>query len=348
MKRLVLLLLSLLCICFPLRAQQASVERKALSVDSVERDRGMELVRTGDYKGAIEAFRLAVKQNAADSDAWFNLGLVLTHENKPGDAIKAFRTALKLRKDFESAHSWIAYCLVLSGKTTEGVRETDAALALNVNDKQAYFVRALGYLYDWKIEAAIKEADVAIRLDPAFADAYLLKSRALVYDYGQVRSNRDPETVEKKEARDLRLVQQSRKLSEAADGLEKYVSLNPKSLEVARVREELETLRFYGNEAKSEPPNKTVFQGKDVLVKAVIKSKPAPDIGGIYERNAFVVLKAVLSSDGVVKYILPITRPNSLTEPAIKAAKKIKFVPGMINGKPVSQWIQIEYNFSIR
>ncbi len=347
MKRVVLLLLSLLCVCFPLRAQQASVDRKALSLDSVERDRGMELVRTGDYKGAIEAFRLAVKQNAADANAWFNLGFVLAHENKLSDGTKAFRTVLKLRKDFGSAHSWLAYCLVLSGKTTEGFRETDAALALNVNDKQAYFVRALAYLYDGKVKAAIKEADVVLGLDPAFADAYLVKSRALVRDYGQSLSNPDTAKVETKESRDLRFVQQNERLAQAAECLEKYVSLKPKSLEFGKIREQLDALRYYLREIREESADKTMFVAKDVAVKAVIKSKPEPETGILNKSlHETVVLKAVLSSDGTVKYILlVVTRPNGLTEAAIEAARKIKFVPAQNNGKPVSTAIQIEYHF---
>jgi hypothetical protein len=35
-----------------------------------------------------------------------------------------------------------------------------------------------------------------------------------------------------------------------------------------------------------------------------------------------------------------------LTELAIEAAKKIKFVPATKYGYPVSMWMQLEYNFS--
>jgi hypothetical protein len=37
--------------------------------------------------------------------------------------------------------------------------------------------------------------------------------------------------------------------------------------------------------------------------------------------------------------------PDGLTERAIEAAKKIKFVPAMKNGHAVSMWMQLEYNF---
>ena len=37
---------------------------------------------------------------------------------------------------------------------------------------------------------------------------------------------------------------------------------------------------------------------------------------------------------------------SGLTERAIEAAKRIKFTPAMKDGKPVSVWMQLEYNFS--
>jgi outer membrane biosynthesis protein TonB len=38
--------------------------------------------------------------------------------------------------------------------------------------------------------------------------------------------------------------------------------------------------------------------------------------------------------------------PDGLTEQAIEAAKKIKFIPATRNGRPVSMWFQLEFNFS--
>jgi len=39
--------------------------------------------------------------------------------------------------------------------------------------------------------------------------------------------------------------------------------------------------------------------------------------------------------------------PNGLTEAAIRAAKRIRFVPATKDGKPVSMWMTLEYNFSL-
>jgi hypothetical protein len=56
----------------------------------------------------------------------------------------------------------------------------------------------------------------------------------------------------------------------------------------------------------------------------------------------------VLGADGKMKYILPLVAlPHGLTEEAIKAAKRIEFIPAMRNGQPVPYAIQIEYNFNL-
>ena len=59
-----------------------------------------------------------------------------------------------------------------------------------------------------------------------------------------------------------------------------------------------------------------------------------------------VILKVVFTSKGTVENIHVVRElPYGLTERAIEAAKKIKFVPAMKDGHPVSMWMQLEYVF---
>jgi hypothetical protein len=59
-------------------------------------------------------------------------------------------------------------------------------------------------------------------------------------------------------------------------------------------------------------------------------------------------VRAVFSFDGRVKNIMALNRLDSgLTESAIRAARQIKFRPASIDGRPVSQFVVIEYNFNI-
>jgi len=41
------------------------------------------------------------------------------------------------------------------------------------------------------------------------------------------------------------------------------------------------------------------------------------------------------------------TLPFGLTEQAIAAARQIKFVPAVKDGRPVSVFMQLEYNFNL-
>ncbi|HMF54903.1 MAG TPA: energy transducer TonB [Pyrinomonadaceae bacterium] len=94
-----------------------------------------------------------------------------------------------------------------------------------------------------------------------------------------------------------------------------------------------------------------IFQSREVTVKARILFKPEAPYTEEARRNQItgtVVLRAVLSSNGSVTGIRPVrTLPNGLTEQAIAAAQKIKFVPAQHEGRNVSQYIQIEYNFNL-
>lgn len=94
-----------------------------------------------------------------------------------------------------------------------------------------------------------------------------------------------------------------------------------------------------------------VYRGEEVTVKARILAKPAPDYTEEGRRNQVtgtVVLQMVLSSNGSVTNIRAISGlPFGLTEKAIAAARQIRFTPAMKDGRAVSQYIRVEYNFNI-
>lgn len=97
-------------------------------------------------------------------------------------------------------------------------------------------------------------------------------------------------------------------------------------------------------------PNR-VFSGKDVTSKAKVLSKPEPQYTEEARKNQVtgtVVLRAVFTSGGQVTGIKAVSGlPYGLTERAIAAARQIKFVPATKDGRPVSMYIQLEYNFNL-
>ena len=91
--------------------------------------------------------------------------------------------------------------------------------------------------------------------------------------------------------------------------------------------------------------------GREVDRKVRLAMKPQPMYTEQARQNGVtgtVVLKVVFSSTGDVNNIRTVSGlPFGLTERAIEAARKIKFIPAVKDGKFVSMWLQLEYNFNL-
>jgi len=94
-----------------------------------------------------------------------------------------------------------------------------------------------------------------------------------------------------------------------------------------------------------------LFVGKDVNKKVRLAMKPEPAYTEVARQNGIkgtVVLKCIFASNGIVTNIRVVSGlPYGLTEMAIDAAKKIKFIPAVKDGHYVSMWMQLEYNFNL-
>jgi TonB family protein len=93
-----------------------------------------------------------------------------------------------------------------------------------------------------------------------------------------------------------------------------------------------------------------VFLGSEVDTKPRLLNRPEPVPPGAARMNdvrGLVVLRVVFSANGTVTNIRVIAGlPYGVTESTIDAARRIKFVPAMKNGNPVSMWMQLEYSFN--
>ena len=100
-----------------------------------------------------------------------------------------------------------------------------------------------------------------------------------------------------------------------------------------------------------DEPRMDVLTGRQVDRKVRVVMKPEP----AYTEPArqamtvgTVVLKVVFSSSGSVINISTVEAlPHGLTEQAVASARKIKFIPAIKDGRYVSMWMQLEYNFSL-
>src|SRR5215207_1208269 len=93
------------------------------------------------------------------------------------------------------------------------------------------------------------------------------------------------------------------------------------------------------------------FKQNEVTRKAVITFKPEPGFTEDARKNnvtGVVRLRAILHASGGIQGISVVKGlPDGLTEKAISAARQIRFTPAEKDGRSVSQYVVLEYNFNI-
>jgi len=94
-----------------------------------------------------------------------------------------------------------------------------------------------------------------------------------------------------------------------------------------------------------------LFVGKEVERKVRLGMRPEPAYTEVARQNQItgtVVIKCIFASNGRVNNIRVVSGlPFGLTEKAIDAAKKIRFIPAIKDGRYISMWMQLEYNFNL-
>jgi TonB family protein len=343
-------LAALIPLCAP-----AALARQGATASDSQFEHAIVVYRKGDFKGAVKEFRAVVKRRKDDPLPWVFLAQALTRRGELKDARKALDTALNLRPDYALAHASLAYLLMVSGKGRDAEAEVTKAISLDPKLTDAHYILGLLRLRQEAWLKALEEAEAVIKLDPTSPGAYSLKTQALLelYDRGNaVLSEERRGTYDYDEATIAQArAAQPRRLKEASESLAQYLRLQPDAEDADELRDEIETLRAYAEAAASGDPLRKIYSATEGITRAVITFKPEPGFTD-EARNAniqgLVRLRAVLAADGTVKHILVLKRLGyGLTEKAVKAARQIKFKPATLGGRPVSQFVVLEYNFNI-
>ncbi len=105
------------------------------------------------------------------------------------------------------------------------------------------------------------------------------------------------------------------------------------------------------------PPNTRIvdydrtFLARDVDEKAIVYNRPEPVYTAAARQfgvEGTVVIGVVLSKDGNITSCFPRRElPHGLTGSAIAAVKRIAFSPAKKDGRTVSQYVDVEYKFSL-
>ena len=256
-------------------------------------------------------------------------------------ARKAFDATVRLRPNNAEARTGLAYTLLLANRSSEAETEARRALELDAQNIDAHYIVAVARMRANAPSDALAEAEAALEIKPDFAPALLLKSQILINIFMKQAFTSTGHTSEDR----------YRWLKSARESLEKFLQLSPNEPDIALWREQLESLSVYAELNDKSNPARSVFNGSEVTQKLRILSKPEPTYteaargAGVQAR---VVLLAVMAADGEVKHIL-VLQPSShgLTEQSIRAARRIKFEPAIKDFRPVSQVVQLEYNFNL-
>jgi len=142
-------------------------------------------------------------------------------------------------------------------------------------------------------------------------------------------------------------------LVDAASSAQKYIQLSPKLSGKKRLEWQLraDSLLAFSEVANAPPGTPVLFSSKEVSVKARVLSKPEPQYTEEARKKQVtgtVVLRAIFAANGQVVGIRAISGlSDGLTQQAINAARRIKFIPAVKDGRPVSMHIQLEYNFNL-
>ena len=246
----------------PVAANRLHIQQPVV-VDA-ERERGIQLFKAGDIKGAVDALRQAVRRDKNDLSAWHYLGLALEKKGDQGGAKKAYEKASKL------------------GET-------------------------------------------------------LLNEQL----------DRTPQAVEVPRA-----LQEIRpQLDQAAESVERYLALTPK-LSKSKLEDwsfRRESLRGFADLAGDK--DLSLYTGKDVTTKARVLRKPEPNYteeARGSQTTGTVILRCIFGANGrVFAFHIVAGLPHGLTARAIMAARQIKFIPATKDGRPVSMWMELQYNFNL-
>jgi len=358
------IILFIACVCLfgagahaHLHAQEETPQPAAASADNTPADtaRGIELYKAANYREAIEVLRGVVRRRKQDAQAWLHLGIALSRAGENKDARKAFEKAIKLRPEMPEPHIGMAFTFFAAGKVREAEAAATRAVALDPRNAEAHYTLGLVRLRQGAPAKALEEANAALQINPNFAGALLLKKEAAIESYTAAYAERAEKDHKLDQLVPILSTDERARitslLKEAAETVEKYLKLFPASPDAARLREQAQTLRLHSDSVSENGDAPLVHRADTVTTKARILSKPEP----LYTDEArqkgvtgTIRLQMVLSFDGRVRHILVLRGLGSgLTEMAVNAASRIKFTPATQAGRPVSQFVIIEYNFNI-
>lgn len=296
----------------------------------VVRDRGIEFYKQGRTAEAIKILSEFVKKHSDGADAWYFLGLAYYSDSAISPARVAFEHLLSLRPDSADANATMAYALILANEIERAMATARRTIELGDQSAEPHYALAEASFRAGEYPKAIEEAQAALKLNADFGPALITESLA----HSSLKQ-----------------------YAEAAVCLQKFLAINPSDPDADVWRDQLERLRNLGRQSSGaigsaavpKPTEDLVLTGRQVTTKARVLGKPEPSYTEAARKagvTGTVVLRCVFSSSGEVKDIVVVRALGyGLTARAVQAARQIRFTSAIKDGRSVSMWMQLEYNF---
>jgi TonB family protein len=221
--------------------------------------------------------------------------------------------------------------LYKAGKIIEAINALRVVVKRNEEDAEAWHYLGLALLSNGAKNDARK----------AFERAAKLRIDKLYVKY--------PNPPSSDEERTSRRTQAASRIKDALDSVAHYVALTSKPSDEWLIQ--LQNLQANKEYYEGGGTQEEFFRAEELTTRARVIDKPEPTYTSEARSHGItgtVVLRAVFSYDGTVRNIMVIRGlKNGLNERAIQAARQIKFIPATKDGKPVSMWMQLEYNFNL-
>lgn len=322
-----------------LAVSASSVEGQA----SAPQHPGISLYEAGKFAEAAASLESALRKQEFKTNAalWNYLGLSFLNGGNVKKARKPLETAAKLDPSKSAYRSNLAYAYYLEGKNEKSLSAVEKALELDSRDVNAYHIRGLIYMRQGKQDQAGADAETLLSIDPKYSRGYILKADVWMEKFADEVSG----NYQYREHIDI--------LKKAYDALALAVEYSKGQANHASIEAKYEDVGvIYNHFAK---PKKVPADGPvapesrvtplKILVKPRAEYTDAARRAGV---QGTVRLLVLLRSDGTIGPIMIVGRqPYGLNDAAIRAARKLKFVPKTINDRPVSSFVTIEYSFSI-
>ncbi len=151
------------------RAQVAALPKEKQA--EAYSDKGDELFAAEKFDEAVEAYRLAIQEDASSEAVHYNLGIALARLGKREEAIAAYTEALKIAPDYAEAHNNLGNLRMQKKEFAEAIKHFTEATKINPEIANSHNNLGIALVNSGRPEEATAAFAKAVSLDPKYLQA---------------------------------------------------------------------------------------------------------------------------------------------------------------------------------